>query len=85
MTDKKRIVYAYGTIEAWEEFDATVQEIIKKETAIPRESMKDDYLSILNTSTDQAVYARPLSADSIEKIKNVNGEIRVNGIHEDEH
>ncbi|OQD61934.1 hypothetical protein PENPOL_c014G01051 [Penicillium polonicum] len=32
MTDKKRIVYTYGTIEAWEEFDATVQEIIKKET-----------------------------------------------------
>lgn len=52
--------------------------------AIPRESMEDDYLSILNTSTDQAVYARPLSADSIEKIKNVNGEIRVNEIHEDE-
>ncbi|KAJ5392958.1 hypothetical protein N7465_011932 [Penicillium sp. CMV-2018d] len=77
MTDKKRIVYTYGTIEAWEEFDATVQEIIKKETG------KDHWIA--TRSIPPISYPPPLSADSIEKIKNVNDEIRVNEIDEDEH
>ncbi|KAE8356081.1 hypothetical protein BDV28DRAFT_145580 [Aspergillus coremiiformis] len=67
MSDRKRISYTYRGIEAYEEHDKTVTEIIKEDTGVENWPV--------TTSMPPRGIPPPLTTEAIDKLKALDGVI----------